>query len=94
MQTTTTTRTCPILLDITPAKELKKLQATRELSDILNEKLAKRMVHIIVRRLPPGDFRVDTFKITDRFLAAGSKHADLLDSYGQRKFSLPATHFN
>ncbi|KAF9310054.1 hypothetical protein BG003_008980 [Podila horticola] len=44
----------PILLDSIPGKDRKKLKATRELSDVFNEKPARRMIHIIVQRPPPG----------------------------------------
>ncbi|OAQ27464.1 hypothetical protein K457DRAFT_636312 [Linnemannia elongata AG-77] len=43
----------PVLLDSVPEK--KKLRVTHELSDIFNEKPAKRMIHIIVQRPPQGN---------------------------------------
>ncbi|KAK5801605.1 hypothetical protein F5H01DRAFT_283857 [Linnemannia elongata] len=43
----------PVLLDSMPEK--KKLKVTHELSDIFNEKPAKRMIHIIVQRPPQGN---------------------------------------
>ncbi|KAG0020763.1 hypothetical protein BGZ82_011511 [Podila clonocystis] len=43
----------PILLDNIPGKDRKKLKATRELSDIFDEKPAKRTIHIIVQRPQP-----------------------------------------
>ncbi|KAG0330716.1 hypothetical protein BG000_011552 [Podila horticola] len=43
----------PILLDSIPGKDRKKLKAAREVSDIFI-KPARRMIHIIVQRPPPG----------------------------------------
>lgn len=45
----------PILLDNISGKDRKKLKATHELSDVFNENPAKRTIHIIVQRPPPGN---------------------------------------
>jgi hypothetical protein len=45
----------PVLLLNISDNDKKKLKATRELSDVFNEKPAKRMIHILVQRPPPGN---------------------------------------
>jgi hypothetical protein len=43
----------PILLDSVPEK--KKLKATHELSDVFEDQLPKKTIHIIVQRPPQGN---------------------------------------
>ncbi|KAG0355130.1 hypothetical protein BGZ54_001285 [Gamsiella multidivaricata] len=80
----------PVLLDNTPAKDKKKLKATRELSDVFNENPAKRTIHIIVQRPPPGDLHADIKRITDKFFAPGPIVA-FLDAFVKGEGALPIT---
>lgn len=46
----------PVFHDNIPGKVKKKFKATCELSDVLNKKPTKRMIHIIVQRPPARQY--------------------------------------
>ncbi|KAG0038060.1 hypothetical protein BGZ82_001195 [Podila clonocystis] len=66
----------PILLGNIPGKDRKKLKAAHELSDLFNEKPAKRTIHIIDQHPPPvihlflATFRIKLLVLARRYLAS------------------------
>ncbi|KAG9062249.1 hypothetical protein KI688_006581 [Linnemannia hyalina] len=70
-----------ISLSDIPSKE--ELDETDDLSDVFPDKPPKKTIHIIVQRPPQGS--------GTSFFAAGSKHAEFLDSYVQGQLQLPTT---
>ncbi|KAG0267567.1 hypothetical protein DFQ27_008612 [Actinomortierella ambigua] len=88
----------PIVLD--SILEKKKLEATRELSEVFETSLHKNTdtIHIIVQRPPLQgnahafcDLHTDIKRITDKFFAPGSDVATFLDRFVRGLENLPLT---